>query len=233
MLKRLADGRTDLVFDLVGSGQPAEMTDAEGISLIQWCAYYGDVSAIRFLMANGETLQSLGANLGLNAAAFHGHWRLCQYLLDNGADANWADPVTGETPLHSALCVANRPTVGLVVQVLVAKGANPNATTKPSAPTESFMRDCRTKAETPLHRAAAFGDEEAIGMLVGAGAMIDAKDSNGDTPLAWASWHTRPDAILRMLCYGPFAIHPERNSTFDHGAGWRLMDRALLGTPHP
>ena len=24
--------------------------------VIQWCAYYGDVSAIRFLLANGESL---------------------------------------------------------------------------------------------------------------------------------------------------------------------------------
>jgi len=43
------------------------------------------------------------------------------------------------------------------------------------------MRDCRTKGETPLHRAAAFGDEESIQLLLDAGAAVDAKDSNGDT----------------------------------------------------
>ncbi len=232
MIRRIADGRTDLVFELVGSGQPPGTTDADGVSVIQWCAYYGDVSAIRFLMGHGEELRSLGANFGLSAAAFHGHWQLCQFLLENGADVNWADPVTGETPLHSALCVPNRPTVNLVVQVLVAKGANPNAKSKPAAPTDSFMRDCRTRAETPLHRAAAFGDVEVLGMLIGAGAVIDSTDMNGDTPLAWASWHTRPDAILRLLCYGGFSIHPRRSSTFDHGIGWRVMDKALLGKPH-
>jgi len=81
------------------------------------------------------------------------------------------------------------------------------------------MRDCRTRSETPLHRAAAFGDEEVIGLLPGAGARTDVKDVNGDTPLSWANQHTRPDAILRMLCFGPFAILPQRNSTFDHGVG--------------
>jgi ankyrin repeat protein len=50
------------------------------------------------------------------------------------------------------------------------------------------MRDCRTKGETPLHRVAAFGDEESIRLLLDAGAVIDAKDMNGDTPLGWASW---------------------------------------------
>ena len=32
------------------------------------------------------------------------------------------------------------------------------------------MRDCRTKGETPLHRAAAFGGEETIDLLLAAGA---------------------------------------------------------------
>ena len=68
--------RTDLVFEYLAAGHPANSADAHGVSLIKWCAYYGDVSAIRFLLANGESLESLGDDLGLNAAAFHGHWRL-------------------------------------------------------------------------------------------------------------------------------------------------------------
>lgn len=70
------------------------------------------------------------------------------------------------------------------------------------------MRDCRTKAETPLHRAAAFGDEEAIQLLIDAGASLEAKDMNGDTPLSWASWYSRPIPILRKLLYGDFHINP-------------------------
>lgn len=68
------------------------------------------------------------------------------------------------------------------------------------------MRDCRTKGETPLHRAAAFGDAEAIQLLLDAGAVIEAKDAFGDTPLSWASWYLRPRPILRMLCYGKYSV---------------------------
>ena len=64
MIERIAEGRTDLVFDLVNSGNPATITDSQGTSLIQWCAYYGDVSAIKFLLSKGEILQSLGVNFG-------------------------------------------------------------------------------------------------------------------------------------------------------------------------
>jgi len=222
MLERIADGRTDLVFDYLAEGNTANSTDSNGVSLIKWCAYYGDVSAIRFLIANGESLAALGDNLDLNGAAFHGHWQLCQFLIEHGADVNHPLPDTGETPLHAGLCTSDRVAHDLVIKVLLAAGANPNCVTKESAETGGFMRDCRTKAETPLHRAAAFGTEETVQLLLDAGARIDAKDMNGDSPLSWASWHLRPDSILRKLCYGDLSIRADR----------RGMKASLLGEPH-
>lgn len=101
MLQRILDGRTDLVFDYLAEGHAATSRDWHGRPLIIWCAYHGDVSAIRFLLANGESLESLGENFDLNGAAFHGHWQLCQFLIENGADVNHPLPDTGETPLHA------------------------------------------------------------------------------------------------------------------------------------
>jgi ankyrin repeat protein len=222
LLEQIVEGRTDLVFEYLAEGHAANSVDADGVSLIQWCAYYGDVSAIKFLLANGESFDALGDNYGLDAACFHGHWRLCQFLIERGADANRPLPDTGETPLHAALCTTNRLAHNLVMKVLLANGANPNCATKGNFETGAFMRDVRTKGETPLHRAAAFGDEEAIQMLLDAGAVIDAKDMNGESPLSWASWHVRPASILRKLCYGNFRIRP------DYGAG---MAANLLGKP--
>jgi len=232
MLERIADGRTDLVFDYVAEGHAPDAVDGGGVSLLAWCAYYGDVSAMRFLLSRGTSLESLGADRGLNGAAFHGHWRLCQFLLEQGADANHVLPDSGEAALHAALCRANRPAADHVVKVLLAAGADPNRPTRAGAETGCFMRDCRTRAETPLHRAAAFGSETAIRLLLDAGAARDAKDMNGDTPLAWASWHLRPAAILRQLCHGGFSIHPDANWTGDHGSGWTGMDENLAGRPH-
>jgi uncharacterized protein len=63
MMDRIADGRTDFVFDYVAAGNPATSKDRSGTSLLAWCAYYGDVSAIKFLISKGESLKSLGDNL--------------------------------------------------------------------------------------------------------------------------------------------------------------------------
>jgi uncharacterized protein len=221
-LAELADGRTELVFDLLAQGLPANHQDEDGVALIRHCAYYGDVSAIRFLLSQGESLASLGENFDLNGASFHGHWRLCKFLVEQGADANHPSLDTGETPLHAALCKTDRLVYDRVLIVLLSHGAKPNVATTPGVETGGFMRDCRTKGETPLHRAAAFGEVETIRLLLDAGAIVDAKDANGDTPLSWASWYGRPTPILRELLYGDHRIHPQNQP----------MRANLLGKPH-
>jgi ankyrin repeat protein len=92
------------------------------------------------------------------------------------------------------------------VKLLLQYGADPNLSTKAGVETGSFMRDCRTKGEPPLHRAAAFGSEESIQMLLDAGARLDVTDMNGESPLSWGSWYARPRAVLKKLCYGEFRI---------------------------
>ena len=219
MLEKIVDGRTDLVFEYLAEGHAADAKDSGGASLIQWCAYYGDVSAIKYLLAKGESRSALAGEL--NAAAFHGHWRLTQFLVEIGEDVNQAQPDTGETPLHAALCKSS-PSHDRVVKILLANGANPNASTYPGIRTGSFMRDARTRGGTPLHRAAALASEQAIQLLLNAGALKDARDAHGDSPLSWASWHLRSDSILRKLCYGDFSINPARQP----------MEINLLGEPH-
>lgn len=209
LLREFADGRTELVFDLLAEGLSPNHSDENGASLIQHCAYYSDVSAIRFLLLQGASLAALGQNFGLDGASYHGHWRLCKFLLEQGADVNHTDADTGETPLHAALCKADRIVYDRVLMVLLSHGANPNVATIAGVETGAFMRDCRTKGETPLHRAAAFGEVETIRMLRDAHAIIDAKDANGETPLSWASWYGRPAPVLRELLYGTFRIHPQ------------------------
>ncbi len=230
-IDRIVNGRTDEVFELIAAGHPAKTTDLDGVPLMRWCAYYGDVSAVRALVANGEALATLGENFDLNGAAFHAHWRLCQYLLEAGADPNHALPDTAEAPLHAALARADRPAQRRTVAVLLAAGARPDVRTAVGVDTGCFMRDVRTRGETPLHRAAAFADEATIHALLHAGADREALDANGDTPLSWASLHLRPASILRLLCFGEHRLNPAADWSGDHGVGSSGMDEHLQGTP--
>ncbi len=113
------------------------------------------------------------------------------------------------------MCTTERVAHDRVLRVLLGAGANPNSATKPDVETGGFMRDCRTKGETPLHRAAAFGTEETLQFLLDAGATIDAKDAYGDSPLSWASWYGRPDQAINLWhTYGAANQAAHRNYTF-------------------
>lgn len=218
---RVATGRTDLIADILETQGTGPWPEVEGASLLQWAAYYGDVSALRALLGAGAVLADLGQDLGLNAAAFHGHWQLCEFLVEAGANAKYTDSATGETPLHSALTNEDRMRYDLVVKVLLRAGADANARTIPGVGTGAFMRDCRTRGEGPLHRAAAFGTPATIHLLLDAGARPEQTDCHGDTPLAWASWYRRPVEVLRLLLHGEHRIHPAH----------KPMRENLMGSP--
>src|SRR5262249_48199838 len=55
-LARLAAGRTDLVLELLQQQDAAALPLADNTPVIQWCAYYGDVTALRALLARGASL---------------------------------------------------------------------------------------------------------------------------------------------------------------------------------
>lgn len=232
LLDRVARGRTDLVFDLLRGADWRERLTAGRVRPLQWFVYYGDVTALRAVLEADGDLASLDLDRELGHAAFFGHWKVADFLIEHGADPRFADPTTGETPLHAALSKAGRPYYLYTVRLLVERGADPNARTIPGVETGAFMRDVRTRGETPLHRAAAFADPDTIRFLLDNGADRTARDANGDSPIGWASWHLRPGAVLDLLGFDEHRIGPNAREriTSDHGAGWgNGMERNLLG----
>lgn len=221
-LARITAGRTDLILDL-----PLEVAlatpEGQYHPPIVWCAHYGDVSALRVLLDRGAPTAALGPNLGLGGAAFHLHWRLVEFLIEIGADPGLANADAGETPLHAALSREGGAPQHQTVWVLLRAGADPAAKAMDGRETDCFMRDVRTRGETPLHRAAAFAAGETIDLLLETGVPLDILDARGDSPLSWGSWARRPDFILSRLCFGPHRIR----------VGRRTMSDSLVGEPAP
>lgn len=229
---RISRGRTDLVFDLLALPDWREILNAGDVKLLQWFVYYNDTTALKAVLRAGGDLTSIDLNRELGNASFFGHWKVADFLIAHGADANSSVPETGETPLHSALCKAGRPYFLYVVRLLVENGADVNARTIPGVETGAFMRDVRTKGETPLHRAAAYGDEAIIEYLLEHGADKTARDAHGASPISWASEHLRPGSILHLLSFDGQRIGEGSRVgiTSDHGCGWgNGMERKFLG----
>ncbi len=232
ILDSISKGRTDLVFELLRLPDWKTVLHEGPVKVMQWFVYYNDTTALKAVLEAGGDLKSLDLDEELGNAAFFGHWKVADLLIKHGADVNFAQPDTGETPLHNALSKAGRPYYFFIVELLVKNGADVNSKTIPDKETGAFMRDVRTKGETPLHRAAAYSDAETIDFLINNGADKEAKDANGDSPLTWASEHLRPGKILYLLQYGEHRIsekHSQINKS-DHGVGWgNGMERNLLG----
>lgn len=228
----ISKGRTDFIFQLLKLPGWKDLLNEGPVKLLQWLVYYNDTTALKAVLEAGGDLESISLNNELGNAAFFGHWKVCDFLINHGAEVNACLHETKETPLHNALAKAGKPYYFYTVKLLLEKGANVNAKTLPGLETGAFMRDVRTKGETPLHRAAAYADEKTIAYLIENGADKAAKDTNGDSPLSWASEHLRPGTILSLLTYGDYRINEAYKTmlTSDHGQGWgNGMDWKLFG----
>ncbi len=213
--QQLQQGRTDLILCI-----PASQCVLQP-ELLSLACYYGDVSALRYLLQQGCPLFQAELDSRLREAAFHGHWQLAQFLLELGADVHSKDPDSDETALQAAVMLTDPPKASRMVTLLLAAGAKPQATTRPGAVTGMLMRDCRCQGETALHRAAAYASADTIRQLLAAGAELTRLDSAGRSALSWASQARRPADVLRLLLYPPFQIHPD----------YRPMAENLLGMP--
>ena len=236
ILELISKGRTDLVIELLVLPDARDAITAGQVKPLQWCAYYNDVTAMRLVLNRFGEFPDYDVNEELLNGAYYGHWKVCDFLITQGANVNTRLLNTGETPLHNAIAKADRPHFVFVVQLLLEHGADVNAKTVAGMETGAFMRDVRTRGETPLHRAAAYADERIVSLLLEHGADREARDVNGDSPLSWASYHLRPAAILKMLTFGDYRINDaqvERMKS-DHGAGFgNGMDWNFIGAYLP
>ena len=198
-LKRAAfSGDLDTVRTLVESGADVNATDEHGAGTL--LTFHPSI--ITYLLSKGADphiqTNEYGASV-LAGLAYVNQVDCVRILLQHGADPNRGRAESLETPLHHALARAGDTDRKELIQILIDHGADVNAKTKPGIVSYNFWRDARTRGETPLHRAAAYGSIEIVGILLKVGADRTNRDVNGDSPLSWASWHRRPKEMIDLL----------------------------------
>jgi ankyrin repeat protein len=124
----------------------ARLTGPATGDLLAWAAYGGAEDAARLLLERGADADT-GA---LHAAAGRARADMVRLLLDAGADVDRREPDTGRTPLHAAVSGApdgGRPAdAPEVVRVLLAAGADPDATTADGATALDISRVAAARA---------------------------------------------------------------------------------------
>ncbi|XP_015598034.1 transient receptor potential channel pyrexia [Cephus cinctus] len=203
--------------------------------------------AIKILRENHRKsvfLEAAGALrvTAVQLASWRGRLNLLELLYEKGADINISDKL-GRTALYYAIHHSNVE----IVKWLLEHGANVNSKVginswpkdMPYATNMTMEPDCpigrnlplpECWGRTPLHQAVRANEPEIVRMLVNAGAMVDAQDEQGVTPLLLAGANLdcsnkeemmKFDEVVEILASANASVnvvHPDTGTTVLHHA---------------
>jgi ankyrin repeat protein len=181
----------------LAAGANVNAANPHGVTPLLEASGQGHLELARYLIDQGAEIDYTGMIEGspLMLVAYMGQIEFLRLFLAAGANANLAMPAGGETALHMA-AVANRVAAA---KVLLDAGADPNLHVKSGVATSMFDGNVKLWGETPLHYAAAYGDEEMIQAMLRVGADRESPNTHGETPLEYAHRHRRPRSIRNLL----------------------------------
>ncbi|WP_214625043.1 ankyrin repeat domain-containing protein [Sphingobium nicotianae] len=233
-----------------------------GMTALLYAARGGDLESVRMLVDAGASIEQGEANAvrPLLMAILNNRMDIATFLIGKGANVNAAD-FYGRAPLWSAVEMRNveypsdtsgehdvdRPAVLKVIELLLQKGADPNARLKEYPPTRNFLMQGGSLSwvdftgQTPFLRAALSGDVTVMKLLIKYRADPNIATLRGTTPLMaaagvnWVYYQTYDEgedqlieAIKLCMKYGQDVnAANSMKVTALHGAANRGADKIL------
>jgi ankyrin repeat protein len=175
-----------------------------GLTAFHFVAREGDIETGRVMLDAGVDINLVDADntSPLVVSILNKRYSYAKFLLDHGADPNIAD-VRGRAALYAAIDMRNEDYSALpnhketdplpsldLIQVLLDRGANPNAPLTKAIAGRSGMDAGDTTlgaGTTPLMRAARAGDAAAMRALLGKGADPNLTTKDGNNALQFAA----------------------------------------------
>eukprot|EP00949_MAST-11_sp_MAST-11-sp1_P001960 g1960.t1 len=213
------EGHAEFAKLLLDHGATVDIVNLELRTPLHEAACTGNLNILILMLRYGADInrQDAGGDTALHWAVCNGHRRNCECLVNAGADLEMVN-IDGGTPIMAAIINGEVE----CARVLITAGASVNARMlPPSLANHSDNANQQTPAaaaaaaegcsmrDTCLHVAATDGLSSCILMLCNAGAILNAKNEAGRTPLAEAVRH-RHFATAQIL--------------IDHGADIGAID---------
>lgn len=189
LLKACAEGDIELVKKYLAAGANIEARDYKvGNTALIWASTNGHVHVIHFLLKKGAHIEAVsddGHKTAILLASYYGHYDAVVHLLQQGARIDHANS-RGDT----SLSIASYMNHTTIVQALLMRRADITIKT-------------RKHNYTPLHMAAHKGNIQILDNLMmdglGASAIINAPDFEGNSPFMLAATNGRTEAVRYML----------------------------------
>jgi uncharacterized protein len=230
---------------VTAEGRPKDMNRG-GLTPLLFAAREGCVICLRALLEKGAdiNLADPDGTSPLIVALLNRNWDAGRFLIEAGADVNLWD-FYGQTPLYVAvdmntlpvgrrieLPTMDRATGEDIVQLLLERGANPNAQLKlrpkyRNIPNDRYRDPMIVWGTTPLLRATKAGDIPLIKLLLQHGAVPNLGNSQGVTPLMAAVG----DGHIHEPTRGRFRTEDDALECYDllRKAGADVNVRTVLG----